>query len=71
MPVYQWICDCGEEIPVSAKIDERDIPPGKCPKCGGELRREPWQRTSGNKGFILNGDKHWHNTEYSKNRSIK
>lgn len=67
MPLYLWICDCGEEIEHHASIENRDVPPNSCPTCCGiDLKREPFNRPSrGSKGFVLEGHG-WHDQLYNK-----
>ena len=40
MPIYEYLCDCGEEFEDSFSIKE-DSSTTPCPKCGGAARKVP------------------------------
>ena len=37
MPIYEFLCECGNRFEKLCKIDENSVSP--CPKCGEESRR--------------------------------
>lgn len=73
MSIYTWECKCGECTEVERKTDDYQIPPDNgCIKCASkDLTRIIVLKENGVKGFILLGDRHWHDKEYTRNRSIK
>lgn len=70
MPTYNWKCaKCNTVTEIFRPVKDYEIPPDDgCPKCGGK----ELQRTIEAKTFILkDGGVGWHDTNYTKYRSIK
>lgn len=74
MPMYVWECvDCKTQVEITRPISRIDeAPDGPCEKCDNACytRIVYPPRITKAKGFILNGSG-WHDTEYSKYRSLK
>lgn len=71
--IYMWRCaSCDTITEVQRRIADIEQPPDAC-SCGvaAFTRREIVRDNPKVKGFRLLGDKHWHDCEYTKYRSIK
>ena len=55
MPIYEFVCRCGEEV---SKLVKMDMKSTKCPSCGRRMKR-----MISNTSFILNG-RNWSKDNY-------
>jgi putative FmdB family regulatory protein len=73
MAFYNWRCaSCGELTEVERKMADIDVVPDACHNCNTNSftdRVPVGPQSKRVKGFILEGDKHWHNCEYGRYRA--
>ena len=55
MPIYEFVCDCGEEV---SKLVKMSMKSTKCPSCGRRMKR-----MISTTSFILNG-RNWARDNY-------
>jgi len=62
MPIYEFVCKCGEEL---SKLVKMDIKTTKCPSCGRRMKK-----VISSTSFILNG-RNWAKDNYGLKKEQK